>query len=140
MLSFPMNSKTSFETLSVFSCSVCDTFSDSCIAFSSVIGNYYYGEANIEFLNGNKVWLNTYRVCVVGMVMFGSLAKIQVVWDMADLFMGIMAVINLIAIGLLGKISIEALKDYRAQKAQGLDPKFRKSSIPGLKNVECWED
>lgn len=109
-------------------------------AFSSVIGNYYYGEANIEFLNGNKVWLNTYRVCVVGMVMFGSLAKIQVVWDMADLFMGIMAVINLIAIGLLGKISIEALKDYRAQKAQGLDPKFRKSSIPGLKNVECWED
>ena len=72
--------------------------------------------------------------------MFGSLAKIQVVWDMADLFMGIMAVINLIAIGLLGKISIEALKDYRAQKAQGLDPKFRKSSIPGLKNVECWED
>ena len=109
-------------------------------AFSSVIGNYYYGEANIEFLNGNKVWLNAYRVCVVGMVMFGSLAKIQVVWDMADLFMGIMAVINLIAIGLLGKISIEALKDYRTQKAQGLDPKFRKSSIPGLKNVECWED
>lgn len=109
-------------------------------AFSSVIGNYYYGEANIEFLNGNKVWLNVYRVCVVGMVMFGSLAKIQVVWDMADLFMGIMAIINLIAIGILGKISIEALKDYRAQKAQGLDPKFRKSSIPGLKNVECWED
>lgn len=109
-------------------------------AFSSVIGNYYYGEANIEFLNGHKIWLNLYRVLVVGMVMFGSLAKIQVVWDMADLFMGVMAIINLIAIGLLGKIAIAALKDYTSQKSKGVNPEFRKSSIPGLKNVECWED
>jgi len=109
-------------------------------AFSSVIGNYYYGEANIEFLNGSKITLNIYRAFVVGMVMFGSLAKIQVVWDMADLFMGIMAIINLIAIGLLGKFAIAALKDYISQKRKGLNPQFRKSSIPGLKNVECWED
>lgn len=109
-------------------------------AFSSVIGNYYYGEANIEFLNGNKIWLSLYRVCVVGMVLFGSLAKIQIVWDMADFFMGIMAVINLIAIGLLGKIAIETLRDYQKQKSNGDDPKFRKSSIHKLKNVECWED
>lgn len=109
-------------------------------AFSSVIGNYYYGEANIEFLNGSKFILNIYRAFVVGMVMFGSLAKIQVVWDMADLFMGIMAIINLIAIGLLGKFAIAALKDYISQKRKGLNPQFRKSSIPGLKNVECWED
>lgn len=109
-------------------------------AFSSVIGNYYYGEANIEFLNGSKFILNIYRAFVVGMVMFGSLAKIQVVWDMADLFMGIMAIINLIAIGLLGKIAISALKDYVAQKRKGLNPQFKKSSIPGLKNVECWDE
>ena len=109
-------------------------------AFSSVIGNYYYGEANIEFLNGNKIWLSLYRACVVGMVLFGSLAKIQIVWDMADFFMGIMAMINLVAIGLLGKISIKTLRDYQKQKLNGKDPKFKKSSIPELKNVECWED
>lgn len=109
-------------------------------AFSSVIGNYYYGEANIEFLNGNKFILNIYRICVVGMVMFGSLAKIQIVWDMADLFMGVMAIINLIAIGLLGKIAMDALKDYQEQKKKGLDPQFKKSSIPGLKNIDAWDD
>lgn len=109
-------------------------------AFSSIIGNYYYGEANIEFLNGKKLWLILYRVSVVGMVMFGSIAKIQVVWNLADFFMGIMAIINLIAISLIGNIAIKALKDYREQKAKGLDPKFKKSSIPELKNIDCWEE
>lgn len=109
-------------------------------AFSSIIGNYYYGEANIEFLNGKKLWLILYRVSVVGMVMFGSIAKIQVVWNLADFFMGIMAIINLIAISLIGNIAIKALKDYREQKARGLDPKFKKSSIPELKNIDCWEE
>ncbi|WP_291255318.1 sodium:alanine symporter family protein [Fusobacterium sp.] len=109
-------------------------------AFSSIIGNYYYGEANIEFLNGKKLWLILYRVSVIGMVMFGSIAKIQVVWNLADFFMGIMAIINLIAISLIGNIAIKALKDYREQKARGLDPKFKKSSIPELENIDCWEE
>lgn len=109
-------------------------------AFSSIIGNYYYGEANIEFLNGKKLWLILYRVSVVGMVMFGSIAKIQVVWNLADFFMGIMAIINLIAISLIGNIAVKALKDYREQKARGLDPKFKKNSIPELENIDCWEE
>src|SRR5699024_11309708 len=41
-------------------------------AFSSIIGNYYYGETNIEFMRANKAWLTTYRVLVLGMVMFGA--------------------------------------------------------------------
>ena len=51
-----------------------------------------------------------------------------------------MAIINLIAISLIGNIAIKALKDYREQKARGLDPKFKKSSIPELKNIDCWEE
>lgn len=109
-------------------------------AFSSVIGNYYYGETNIEFLNGGKLWLNSYRALVVGMVMFGCVAKVQVVWDMADLFMGIMAIINLLVITKLANIAVIALKDYRDQKKKGLDPVFKKSTIPNLENAECWED
>ncbi|WP_300341998.1 alanine:cation symporter family protein, partial [Fusobacterium sp.] len=79
-------------------------------------------------------------VSVVGMVMFGSIAKIQVVWNLADFFMGIMAIINLIAISLIGNIAVKALKDYREQKARGLDPKFKKNSIPELENIDCWEE
>lgn len=106
--------------------------------FSSVVGNYYYGETNIEFINGNKLWVNIYRAAVVGMVAFGSLASLSFVWNLADLLMGLMAIINLIAIVLLGKIAFAALQDYQKQKASGKNPVFHVSNIKGLKNVEAW--
>lgn len=110
-------------------------------AFSSIIGNYYYGETNIEFLTPNKTWLNLYRVGVIGMVMFGSIGELALVWNMADLFMGLMAVLNLIAIFLLGKVAFEALGDYSNQKESGLDPSFNKNDIdmPYGERVECWD-
>ena len=109
-------------------------------AFSSIIGNYYYGETNIEFLTPNKAWLNLYRAGVIGMVMFGSIGELALVWNMADLFMGLMAILNLIAIFLLGKVAFEALNDYSNQKENGLDPKFNKNDIdmPYSERVECW--
>ena len=66
--------------------------------FGALIGNYYYGETNIRFLHTSKVWLMIYRISVLAMIVFGSVAKIQIVWDLADLFMGFMVIINLIAI------------------------------------------
>lgn len=109
-------------------------------AFSTLLGNYYYGETNIEFLNSKRIWIWVYRVAVLAMVVFGSVTSVKLVWDMADLFMGLMAIVNLIAIMLLSKIAFAALKDYTAQKKAGKDPVFTKDSIPGLKNVECWDD
>ncbi|UOQ47125.1 alanine:cation symporter family protein [Gracilibacillus caseinilyticus] len=107
-------------------------------AFSSVIGNYYYGETNVSFMNPKGVWLNVYRVVVLAMVMFGSLASIQLVWNMADLFMAMMAVVNLIAILLLSKIAFDVLRDYTQQKKQGKDPVFHYKNVEGLKNVSWW--
>ena len=110
-------------------------------AFSSIVGNYYYGQSNMEFVNLNKSGLNIFRIIVGGMVLFGSLVKVQIVWDLADLFMGIMAIINLVAITLLGKYAFAALEDYTKQKKAGIkDPIFYASSIEGLENVECWND
>ena len=120
-----------------------NTFVAVCIllfAFSSIIGNYYYGETNIEFIKESKTSLFVYRICVVAMVLFGSVSKIGIVWDLADLFMGLMAVINLIAIVMLSRVAIEALKDYKAQLKQGKNPMFYTSSIKGLKNVDCWSE
>jgi alanine or glycine:cation symporter, AGCS family len=108
-------------------------------AFSSVVGNYYYGESNIGFIKNNKLVLNAYRIAVVGMVAFGSLAELSFVWSLADLFMGLMAIINLIAIILLGKIAFAALADYKKQKANGQNPVFYTSNIEGLQNLETWE-
>ncbi|MDF1509047.1 alanine/glycine:cation symporter family protein [Robertmurraya sp. DFI.2.37] len=109
-------------------------------AFSSVIGNYYYGETNIEFIKENKSAVFIYRIAVIGMVFFGSIVDLAVVWDLADLFMGIMALINIAAIVLLGHIAFKALTDYRQQRKQGKDPVFYKDSIPGLKGIESWEE
>ena len=110
-------------------------------AFSSIIGNYFYGQSNMEFIKLNKVGLNVFRVLVVGMVLFGALTKVQVVWDLADVFMGLMAVINLVAIALLGKYAFIALDDYTKQKKAGIkDPVFDASKISGLENVQCWKD
>ncbi|MBS9802877.1 alanine/glycine:cation symporter family protein [Bacillus toyonensis] len=108
-------------------------------AFSSLLGNYYYGETNIEFIKQSKTWLTVYRIAVVGMVLFGSVATLQVVWNMADLFMGLMVITNLIAITLLGRFAYAALADYVRQKKQGKDPVFSADSIPGLTNTECWD-
>ena len=108
-------------------------------AFSSIVGNYYYGESNIEFMSGNKTVLNIFRLMVVGMVLFGSMAKVQLVWDLADLFMGFMAIINLAAILLLGKYAFIALNDYTDQKKAGIkDPVFDASNIKGLENIQHW--
>ena len=111
-------------------------------AFSSIVGNYYYGESNIQFITKKKIYLQIYRVIVGCMVFFGSIASVDIVWNLADLFMGLMAITNLIAIVLLSNIAIKALNDYNKQKKSGIkDPIFYASSIPELgPEVEEWQD
>ena len=110
-------------------------------AFSSIVGNYYYGESNLEFMCNSKVVLNIFRAMVVGMVMFGSLTKVEIVWNLADLFMALMAIINLIAIVMLGKFAFIVLKDYEAQKKAGIkEPVFNSSKIKGLEHLTIWND
>lgn len=110
-------------------------------AFSSIVGNYYYGQSNIEFISTSKTILTSYRVLVVAMVIFGSLTAVDIVWNLGDLFMGFMAIINLYAIARLSKFAFLALKDYTNQKKSGIkEPVFKSSSIDGLSGTECWED
>ncbi|TDL32506.1 alanine:cation symporter family protein [Jeotgalibacillus sp. S-D1] len=108
-------------------------------AFSSIIGSYYYGETNIEFIKKSKISLNIYRFLTMGLVMFGSYAGLGLVWALADVFMALMTIINIIGIVLLGKIAIIALKDYERQRGLGLDPTFSPGKL-GIKNTECWDE
>jgi AGCS family alanine or glycine:cation symporter len=102
--------------------SICILF----FAFSSIIGNYYYGEANIRFITPKRIYLNIYRVAVGAMIFFGSIASLDIVWSLADLTMAVMTLINLIAILLLRKVAMEALRDYNAQKKAGIkNPIYR---------------
>ncbi|MGF3105993.1 alanine/glycine:cation symporter family protein [Rossellomorea sp. DUT-2] len=107
-------------------------------AFSSIIGSYYYGEANLPFINKSKTGLLVYRFIALGMVIFGSVASLDIVWSLADFSMALMALTNLIAIGILAPIAFKALDNYMSQRRQGLDPIFYADDIPGLKGVESW--
>ncbi|MGW5115271.1 alanine/glycine:cation symporter family protein [Streptomyces noursei] len=108
------------------------------LAFSSMIGNYYYGETNIQFITRKRWVLSSYRWLVLAAVVLGSLGSVTIVWDLADAFMGIMALVNLLAIIPLSGIAFRLLDDYVSQRRAGLNPVFTRDRIPDLKGVQCW--
>ncbi|MFJ7270734.1 alanine/glycine:cation symporter family protein [Streptomyces sp. NPDC099050] len=109
------------------------------LAFSSMIGNYHYGETNIQFITRKRWVLPGYRVLVLSAVVLGSLGSVSVVWNLADVFMGLMALINLAAIIPLSAIAFRLLDDYLAQRRAGLEPVFTRDRMPDLRGVQCWD-
>lgn len=105
------------------------TFSIFAFAFSSLIGNYYYAESNILFIKNSKVLLHLFRVTCVLAVFLGAQADFGLVWNLADITMGFMAIVNIIAIFLLGKVAIKVLKNYEQQKKQGKNPVFYEDEV-----------
>ena len=109
-------------------------------AFSSIIGNYFYGEANLRYLTENHKIIFIFRVLCSTMIMLGALSSLDLVWGIADICMGLMAIFNLIAITLLGKYAFRLLEDYRSQKKNGTkDPVFTKDKMKDIEqDIECW--
>lgn len=107
-------------------------------AFTSIIGNYSYAESNFKFVfENNKLGLIIFRLsCLVPLVL-GAMSNLQLAWNLADILMGLMALVNIIAIVLLGKVAFKCLEDYRTQKREGKDPVF-KAKEAGIKDTECW--
>ena len=111
-------------------------------AFSSIIGNYYYGEANIRFITPSNTVMTIYRICSAGiMVIFGALASFELVWNIVDFFMAFLTACNLIAIVILGRYAFRLLDDYRQQKRKGIkEPVFHRRQLPEIEDeIECWE-
>lgn len=109
-------------------------------AFSSIIGNYYYGETNLKFLGVSPLGLLLFRFFVVAMILIGSLVELEMVWAAADFFMTIMALINLIAILLLSKVAFTLYQDYVKQLGQGIDPVYQKkeNKLKYMAGITCW--
>ncbi len=84
-------------------------------AYSTILGWSYYGEKAIEYLLGAKA-IKPYRVVFVILVLVGSILKIDVVWTLADIFNGLMAVPNLIALLGLSGVIVKVTKDYFENK------------------------
>ena len=111
-------------------------------AFSSIIANYYYGEANIRFMTSSRRVMTIYRVCSGGvMVMIGALVTLEVAWNMIDFCMALLTACNLVAIMALGKYAFRLLDDYRRQKREGIrEPQFHRHQLPEIADsLECWD-
>lgn len=111
-------------------------------AFSSIIGNYTYGEMNVKFLTSKQGWVWFLRIMNGAvMVFFGAMASLDLVWSIGDLFMGCVTIVNLCAIVYLGKQAFFLLDDYRRQKRNGIkSPTFHRSQMPEIEDkIECWE-
>ncbi|MDN5593590.1 MAG: alanine/glycine:cation symporter family protein [Brevibacterium aurantiacum] len=119
------------------------TFAIFLFAFSSILGNYYYGEANIEHLTTSKVAMRVYQVIVMVSVFIGAIAALDIVWTAANIFMAIMALINLFALLMLSPLVFNLLKNYQQQRRQGLEPVFHRSDLPTFKrintDIDAWD-
>ena len=109
-------------------------------AFSSLIGNYFYAEQNFKFITTSRPALYVFRIVCAIVVFFGAQSSLTLAWNLADIFMGIQATINIVVILILGKWAFVALDDYKEQRARGLDPVFVADKFPGMPATECWHE
>lgn len=110
--------------------------------FTTLLGNLYYVEANLDYIKKGfmhtPVLVNIYKALAVAVILVGSVSNIGFAWDLADVTMGFMVIVNIPVIVMLGGTAIRALDDYRAKRREGRDMTFKASDI-GIKDVECWK-
>ncbi|TCO70150.1 alanine/glycine:cation symporter family protein [Rhodovulum euryhalinum] len=112
-------------------------------AFSSIIYNYYLGENALTFLTGNKpVALHLLRIAIVGVVFLGAIAPgATAVFFFSDPLMGILALVNLLALAMLFPTALRVLNDFRDQQAAGKVPVFNPADFPDLDlDHKAWSD
>lgn len=109
-------------------------------AFTTIMAYYYIAECNVAYLikgTNNKWLINVLRFFLLSAVLFGTLQKAAVIWGIGDIGVALMAYLNIVAIILLRKPALIALKDYEEQKRLGHDPIFNPLKL-GIKNADFW--
>ena len=89
--------------------------------FTTLIYNYYLGENALGFFSEKRWLVQTYRVLVIGLVLWGSLQDLGTVFAFADVTMGLLAIANLIALALLFKVGLRLMRDYDKQIKEGVE-------------------
>ena len=111
-------------------------------AFTTLIGNLYYVDNCLNYIVGKipaKEFMVLFRVDAMILIFIGAGMEIDMVWNLADVLMGVMALINLPVIVILSRPALAALKDYVAQRKAGKNPVFHAADIGLQGKTECWE-
>ncbi len=110
-------------------------------AFTTIMAYYYMAETNLTYLNNNTkrpLTVLVLRLGIIGMVVFGAIHNAQLAWALGDIGVGLMAWLNIVAIFIVQKPAMIALRDYERQKKLGLDPTFDPVAL-GIKNADFWQ-
>ena len=111
-------------------------------AFTTLLGNLYYVDQGIFFINGKipgKKFTAFYRIIASLLIFLGAGLNAGLLWDISDVLMGAMTIINIPVIIILGKYALRTLKDYEKQKKDGKDPVFRAKDIDLPHEVDYWK-
>lgn len=109
-------------------------------AYSTIIANYFYGETNIRFITQSGKTIFAFRAITGATVMIGATVTLQTAWCLVDLAMGLMTLVNLVAIIQLSPKVFRLLDNYIEQRRNHQDPQFKRSMMPEIeKDVVCWE-
>ncbi len=111
-------------------------------AFTTLLGNLYYVDQGIAFINGKipgKKFTTFYRIVASLLIFIGAGLNAGLLWNISDVLMGAMTIINIPVIIILGKYAIRTLKDYEKQKKAGKDPVFKAKSIDLPHEVDYWK-
>lgn len=110
-------------------------------AFTTILAYYYIAETNLRYLNKQSSfkWMQALLRCFILVATFyGTVKTAESAWVLGDIGVGMMAWLNVVAIILLRKPALRALKDYQAQRKAGLDPVFDPVKL-GIPNAEVWQ-
>lgn len=111
-------------------------------AFTTLIGNLFYVDKCLAHLLGHvpgKTFMRVYHIIASLVVLLGAGLSADLLWNISDILMGGMTLINMPVIVILGKYAIRALKDYEAQRKQGVEPVFHAKNIGLPHEVDYWE-
>ena len=110
-------------------------------AFTTLIGNLYYVDNCLNYIVGKipaKEFMVLFRIDAVVLIFIGAGMEINMVWNLADVLMGVMALINLPVIVILARPALAALKDYTHQRKAGHNPVFHAADIGLSEKTEFW--
>lgn len=118
------------------------TISMIMFAFTTLLGNIYYTDNLLIYIlkrMPGKVFIGVFRVICALLVFLGAISSMSLLWDISDVLMGVMVIINIPVLLIGCKYVFVTLKDYEKQKKQGKDPSFKASDVGLIDNVDCWD-
>ncbi|MBQ9946952.1 MAG: alanine:cation symporter family protein [Oscillospiraceae bacterium] len=111
-------------------------------AFTTLLGNLFYVDKCLIFIMGKepgKVFMRVYHIVAFVIILVGAVLSADLLWNISDILMGGMTLINMPVIFILGKYAFRALKDYERQRREGRDPVFHAKDIGLPHDMDCWK-